>query len=204
MRFSVIMPAYLGEYPTRGKNPEYKFKRAIDTFLLQEFKDAELIVVADGCRVAESIYTQNFTNEPSVRFRYIDKQTLFSGRVRQTGIEMAQGDIICYLDSDDIFGVKHLAIINQHFDTRKYDWIYYNDYLIINEVFNLLERNISPIPCQIGTSCIAHKRSLNAVWGDHYGHDWAFIKDNLFMKRAGVKIPTPQYYVCHCPGGYDF
>lgn len=204
MRFSVIMPVYLGDYPTRGKNPEYKFKRAIETFLIQEFKDAELIIVADGCRIAESIYKQYFTQEPMIRFKFIEKQPLFSGRVRQTGIEMAQGEIICYLDADDIFGTKHLAIINEHFDTKKYDWIYYNDYLIINEVFNTLERQMSCQPCHIGTSCIAHKRSIGAVWGDRYGHDWAFISGYLHGKRAGIKIPTPQYYVCHCPGGIDF
>ena len=204
MRFSVIMPVYLGDYPTRGINPEYKFKRAVDTYLLQEFNDSELIIISDGCKVAKEIYKQNFRNETSVRFNIIPKQEPFGGRVRQTGLEMAEGELICYLDADDIFGVKHLQIINDNFDTRVLDWVYYNDYLIINEHFNILERNISPVPCQIGTSCIAHKRSIGAIWGDRYGHDWAFIENNLYNKRKGVKIPTPQYYVCHVPNIYDF
>lgn len=204
MKFSVIMPVFLGEYSSRGLRPEYKFKRAVDTFLLQEFQDAELIIVSDGCKIAEDIYLQHFTNEPSVRYKYIDKQPPFGGRTRQTGIEMAQGELICYLDADDMFGVKHLSIINQHFDTTRYDWIYYNDIFIINEAFNTQERIMSLQPCHIGTSCIVHKRSLGAVWGDGYGHDWAFIKDYLMKNPRYTKIPTPQYYVCHIPGGYDF
>jgi len=203
MRFSVIMPVFLGEYSSRGTNPEYKFKRAVDTFLLQEFKDAELIIISDGCDIAERIYWENFALDDAVIFKKIPKQELFSGRVRQTGIEMARGDLICYLDSDDILGVKHLSIINEHFNTQRYDWIYYNDYLITNEAFNVLERIISLQPCHIGTSCIAHKKNIKAVWGDRYGHDWAFIQNNLLNKYPGTKIPTPQYYVCHCPGGID-
>jgi len=204
MKFSVIMPVFLGEYSSRGLRPEYKFKRAVDTFLLQEFKDAELIIISDGCKAAEKIYMDNFQSFDSIRYKYIDKQPPFGGRARQTGIEMAEGELICYLDADDIFGVKHLAIINQHFDTTRYDWVYYNDIFIINEAFNIQERMMSLQPCHIGTSCIAHKRSLNAIWGDRYGHDWAFIKDYLMKNLKYTKIPTPQYYVCHIPGGYDF
>ena len=62
MRISVIMPVYLGEYPTRGSNPEYKFKRAVETYIDQEYKDSELIIVSDGCRIAEGIWRNNFIN----------------------------------------------------------------------------------------------------------------------------------------------
>jgi glycosyltransferase involved in cell wall biosynthesis len=91
MRISVIMPVFLGEYPTRGVNPDYKFKRAVTSFLLQEFKDAELIIISDGCDIAKSIYEKLFSACPRVRFRQIEKQPSFGGRTRQEGIEMAQG-----------------------------------------------------------------------------------------------------------------
>jgi len=203
-KISVIMPVNLGYYKSSATYPEYKFMRSVNSFLAQSFKNAELIIISDGCKKAEMIYMENYIQQPSVRFEYIEKQILFSGVIRQTGIDMAEGEIICYLDHDDLFGKEHLATINKYFNTDKYDWVYYNDYLIRNISFGVLERKISPVPCQIGTSCIAHKRSLDIHWVDGYGHDWELIRTYLFKRRPGIKIPTPQYYVCHCPGLMDF
>jgi glycosyltransferase involved in cell wall biosynthesis len=205
MRFSVIMPVYLGFYPTYGGNmsalnPEDKFKRAVRLFLAQSFKDAELIIISDGCEKAEVIYNENFASHPEIKFKSIEKQIAFSGVIRQTGIEMAQGEIICYLDHDDIFGEKHLEIVNENFDTSKYDWVYYNDYVMLNAEHTIKEERDNMLALgRIGTSSIAHKRSIPVVWSSGYGHDWRLIEDYLLHYKVH-KIPTPQYYCCHIPG----
>lgn len=205
MRFSVIMPVYLESYQTSSiksaSNPEYKFVRAVDSFLKQSFTDAELIIVADGCKKARLLYLKKFINGCyNIRFKYIDKQPMFSGVVRQTGIEMAKGDVICYLDSDDYFGRLHLEIINSNFDTDLFSWVYYDDILIKSEDLTVTEvRNVRPVHASIGTSSIAHKRSLNVQWGDGYGHDIRMIEKYLFPHPYS-KIKMPQYCVCHCAG----
>jgi len=202
MKISVIMPVTLTPYPGGATNLEYKFRRAIGTYLEQDFKDSELIVISDGCEKAEKIYIDNYLNS-SVRFKKIQKQVPFSGKVRQTGIEIAHGEIICYLDADDIFGKKHLQVINDSFDLEKYDWVYYNDHIISDANFNYGTRNVSVAYACIGTSTIAHKKSIGVIWGDGYGHDWKLIEKYL-INRPCVKIGTPQYYVCHTPTGLDF
>jgi len=203
MRISVILPVYLGPYPFCAPNPWDKFKRAVQSFINQEFKDAELLIISDNCGDSERIYQAYFANIQSIHFRRIEKQPLFGGLVRQTGVSMASGEIICYLDHDDFFGPKHLQIINDNFDTAQYDWVYYDDYLVVDPSFNCLIRNTVPVACEIGTSSIAHKRELNVTWKDCYGHDWALISEHLIGK-PGIKIPIPQYYVCHRPGLGDF
>jgi glycosyltransferase involved in cell wall biosynthesis len=203
MKISVIMPVYLGAYPNSAKNSSHKFMRAVQSFMDQEFTDAELIIIADGCSKAESVYNLYFSEIPNIHFKRIEKQVPFSGIVRQTGIGMAKGDIICYLDADDIIGKKHLLIINEFFDLSLYDWAFYDDHVIMDEQFNFATRNVSIAYACIGTSTIAHKRSVNVVWGDGYGHDWRLIETYL-ANRPGIKIPTPQYYVCHLPTGLDF
>ena len=203
MRISVIMPVYLGDYPFRASDPWNKFKRAVQSFIDQEFKDAELIIISDNCGDSERIYQAYYANIPSIRFKRIEKQPLFGGMVRQTGLNMAEGEIICYLDHDDMFGPKHLAIISENFDTSKYDWVYYDDFLVIDSLFNIIVRNTVPVACEIGTSSIAHKRNICAVWKDCYGHDWKIISEFL-LDRPGIKIPAPQYYVCHRPGLGEF
>jgi glycosyltransferase involved in cell wall biosynthesis len=141
-----------------------------------------------------------FADFDNIKFRYIDRQETFSGKVRQAGLELAKGDIICYLDHDDMFGKDHLAIINEHFDTDKYLWVYYDDLLVKSEDHTIIEvRDVKPVQNFIGTSSIAHRRDANVVWGDEYGHDMDMIKTYL-RPFPHIKIPTPQYYVCHCSG----
>ena len=208
MRISVIMPVYLEPYEVDGRksasDPEFKFMRAVQSFIEQSFQDAELIIIADGCLKAEAIYKKYFSFEVNIRFKRIEKQSQrYAGKVRQTGIEMAQGEIIIYLDHDDFIGKNHLKIISENFDTDKYGWVYYNDYLIVallkgkDEItFIANERPVSPQLFYIGTSMISHKRNLNVIWPDGYTHDWRMIESCL-LPHLGIKIPTAEYYVCH-------
>ena len=203
MRFSVIMPVYLQPYEVDGiksaKDPQHKFTRAVDSFLCQTFTDAELIIISDGCMVAENMWAFNYASEDRIKFRKIEKQPLFGGKVRQTGLNIAEGEIICYLDHDDFIGIDHLKIINDNFDTRNYAWAFYNDYLIQGKngvSLQFIEREVRPTLFYIGTSMIAHRRNVNVQWGDGYAHDWRMIESCL-LPFAGIKIPTPQYYVCH-------
>jgi glycosyltransferase involved in cell wall biosynthesis len=143
------------------------------------------------------IYLDNYPNM-SIHYRMISKQPAFSGAVRQAGLELAQGDIICYLDHDDFFGRDHLQFINDNFQK---DWIYYDDFIITGKDdhgFHAIRRNVTPKFNTIGTSSIAHKKSLNVVWGNGYGHDWYMIERYLFPYPC-KKIPRTEYYVCHTP-----
>ena len=204
-RISVIMPVFLGAYQSAenksAADPERKFIRAVRSFLMQTFTDAELIIVSDGCQRAVDLYIEHFLLEPQIHLVDIPKQELFSGAVRQKGLEMAKGEIICYLDHDDIIGPTHLWTINQHFILGQMDWIYYDDYLVTgmeNEEITATERRINkPEEYYIGTSSIAHKRRMKVEWGDGYRHDWRMIRDCL-IPTPGSKIPPAKYYVCHC------
>ena len=109
---------------------------------------------------------------------------------------MAKGEIICYLDHDDAFGPNHLQIINDNFDISKYDWVWYNDYVVDTILAEKQERDVWPALNVIGTSAIAHKKSANVVWPSGYAHDFRMIEQYL-LQRPGIKIPTPEYYVCH-------
>jgi len=195
---SVIMPVCLSPYQEgeikSASDPEYKFRRAITSFINQSFLDCELVVISDGCDIAERIYKEY--PDKRIIFKKIDKQVRYGGKVRQTGIELAKGEIITYLDHDDFIGVNHLQIINDNF---KGDWVYYNDFLIQGKEGNELifkEREVSPQLFYIGTSMISHLKSLNVTWSDGYAHDWRMIESCL-LPHKGNKIITPQYYVCH-------
>jgi glycosyltransferase involved in cell wall biosynthesis len=110
-KISVIMPVTLGLYHGCALNRVEKFNRAVNSFINQNYKNKELIIISDGCDIAEDIYVKNFNNYNNILFEKQEKATAFSGSVRNKGISLATGDWICYLDSDDFFGDKHLELL---------------------------------------------------------------------------------------------
>ena len=207
MRISVIMPVNLGVYECdvthNPDNSVFRFIQAVQSFIHQSLSGNELIIISDGCDVAEATYNDWFSAHPRIRFKKIPKQDPYSGAVRNAGLEMARGEIICYLDHDDAFGSRHLQIINENFDTSKYDWVYYDDFLVDTTMENKEHRIVDPVFCSIGTSSIAHRRDVEVKWGNGYGHDWAMIEKYL-LRQPHMKIATPEYYVCHFRKIEDF
>lgn len=199
MKISVIMPSYLHEYQTgphkSASNREFKFRRAVDSFLTQSHEDSELIIVSDGCEITNKIIEEEYSSQiysGAIILEKMEKQEQFSGRVRARGVELATGDLICYLDTDDIFGIDHLKTIDTYYD-QSADWCYYDDYLYDGNKKTV--REVKPEHCKIGTSSFCHKRSAPVLWKDGYGHDWKTISELLGLKHS--KINTPEYLVCH-------
>lgn len=92
------MPSYLGFYQGCASDRERKFIRAVTSFLQQEYKNRELLIVSDGCEITNRIVAENFPHDV-VKLISIQKQDLFSGEVRDAGLRQATGDVITYLDS---------------------------------------------------------------------------------------------------------
>jgi glycosyltransferase involved in cell wall biosynthesis len=182
---TVVMASYLGYYPRCASNRVSKFHRAIQSVLDQTFQDWKLIIVSDGCEIT------NFEAEkyidPRISLIKLEKQPLFSGNVRATGVEKAEG-IICYLDTDDFFGKNHLQLISDGFQEPL---TYWDDYVAGKK------RHVEPRLNSIGTSCIAHT-TKNWYGCDGYGHDWTFISQ--FDQFHKIKT---EYQVCHIPGKID-
>ena len=205
MKISVIMASWLGA-PNR-KELDTKFIRAVNSFLKQSYQDKELIIISDGCQITEYLYDLHFKNNPLIKFMMITKQQPYSGNVRNTGLEIASGDIISYLDSDDVIGKNHLQIIANGFKNNDIDYVYYNDYMVLDKSFKKFQKRIVDLRwAKIGTSSISHKNldSIKKTWPTGYGHDFMFM---LKLNSLGLKHKklqqSSQYFVCHYSNG-DF
>lgn len=209
MKISVIMASFLN-MPGREKL-DAKFKRAVTSFLKQSHEDKELIIVADGCEKTMQIYNDNFINYNNIKLIPIPKQPLYSGVMRNIAYEVAAGEMITYLDADDVIGKNHLTTILNQFDTNELDWVYYNDYMTLDKDFKKLHvRLVEPRYASIGTSSISHKNPKNMKngewlkWKDGYGHDFCFV---MKLASLGTKFKKlqhmPEYIVCHYQGA-DF
>lgn len=198
MKFSVILPSYLGEYTRAASNREAKLIRAIDSVLNQSFKDFEVIVVADGCQKTFDLVCEKYLDEEKIECFQITKQPMWSGKQRAFGISKADGEWIAYLDSDDYWGPDHLDIIENNL--WDYDWVWFNDYLMDKQSRPHERQCMVKHKFQAGTANIAHKTELVVDWnGKDYGYDdWSAIQ-SLLRYPNYKKIETPQYYVCHLP-----
>jgi len=198
MRFSVVMPSFLGAYAGAASRRDEKIVRAINSVIGQTFTDWELQVVADGCKKTVEIVSQ--IKDERIHLTHILKAPQWDGKPRNTGIEKANGEYIIYLDIDDAYGENHLSAVNENL--KDSDWVYYNDYIYRNGEWIERHCDIKKIGMN-GTSNICHKKSLDVRWGHRgYAHDHYFNQKLLFFPKY-KKIDTPEYFVMHMPSIYD-
>lgn len=199
------MPSYLGEYEGAASDRETKFLRAVRSFVNQTYQDKELIIVSDGCEITRELLTNNMSEWGScVDLVCIDKQPLFSGNVRATGVEIASGEIICYLDTDDFLGLNHLQVIANNM--RVHDWVYFDEYLNQGTVKPPAVKSVELLKDSAGTSSIAHLKENAPSWHgcDGYGHDWIFIDRLMNWSKNYKKMYGASYQICHIPRLLDF
>lgn len=101
MRFSIIIPAY---------NAEAYLQRCLDSIFSQEFEDYEVVVINDGSTddTAELLvqYAAGHTN-----LRVITQSNQGMATARNRGLEVAQGDYVMFVDSDDRLCSNALATL---------------------------------------------------------------------------------------------
>lgn len=98
--FSVIIPTY---------NRAWCIERAIESVLMQSEQRWELIIVDDGSsdRTAEIIRPRILRDD---RIRLVVQSNRGTGAARQTGIRLAIGEFVTFLDSDDQYLPEHLEV----------------------------------------------------------------------------------------------
>lgn len=104
MRFSIIVPIY---------NAEKYLEECIDSVINQTFKAFELILVNDGSNDNSAKVIDEYSNKyPFIKVIHKLNGGQFSART--SGIELAQGEYIIFLDSDDCLRKESLEILNQY------------------------------------------------------------------------------------------
>ncbi len=87
--FSIITPTY---------NRAYILPKAIESLLAQTYKNWEMIIIDDGSTDNTKEVVGRF-NDPRIKYFYQNNQKQCAARNK--GLELAQGQWVCYLDSDN-------------------------------------------------------------------------------------------------------
>lgn len=99
---SVIMPAY---------NHERFVGAAIASVLTQTFSDLELIVIDDGSTDGTAAAIKKF-QDPRLAYHYQSNQDAYNAL--NNGMDLARGQFIAILNSDDIYAPNRLEVLRDH------------------------------------------------------------------------------------------
>jgi glycosyltransferase involved in cell wall biosynthesis len=120
---SVILPTY--------NRPKW-LEESVRSVLGQTFQDYEIIIVNDGGEDVSQII-QGFNDKRLIYLHH--SQNLGLSAARNTGLRIARGKYIAYLDDDDIFYKDHLAILIGYLENHPENWVAYTD-----AVYSYLEK----------------------------------------------------------------
>lgn len=117
-KVSVIIPAYnVAEY----------IAETLDSVLSQTFKDFEIIVVNDGSPDTENF--ERLLEKYREEIIYLKQENKGAGRARNAAIERARGDLLAFLDGDDVWLKEYLAAQIKFLEENDYDLVYADAYL---------------------------------------------------------------------------
>ncbi|HSZ71700.1 MAG TPA: glycosyltransferase family 2 protein [Cytophagaceae bacterium] len=98
--FSIIIPTY---------NRAAFIQKAVDSVLTQTYSNWELIIIDDASSDDTAVLLQSYTDERIHIYR--NDKNLERSASRNKGIASAEGEYICFLDSDDYFLPNHLTLL---------------------------------------------------------------------------------------------
>ncbi len=211
MLLSVIIPCY---------NCESTIEKCINSILEQTIMDFEIIAVNDGSKDSTFSVLKNMS-ERDKRIIVIDKENSGPSSARNTGLDIAQGEYIGFVDSDDyIDKTMYEKLINvcKSDDADMAICGYINDYGngtfkkvnhnllpkystnkevvdgIIKRIY-LGQQECLPSPCnKVYKNSFIHTNRFDE--SIYRGEDWWF---NFYLyERANciVSIPDGLYYYC--------
>lgn len=103
---SVIMPAY---------NAEKTIAKSIQSVLLQDYRKIELIVVNDGSTDRTENICKNIKDE---RLIIINQDNMGLSGARNTGLTVAKGDFVSFVDSDDWIEPNYVSLLYESINTN--------------------------------------------------------------------------------------
>lgn len=103
MKYSIVMPVY--------KVEEY-IEKSITSVLNQTYTNFELIILNDGSPDNSEKIIKKYTKDK--RIKYIKKDNTGVSDTRNKGVELASGDYLFFLDSDDYIDSDFLEKVNKN------------------------------------------------------------------------------------------
>ena len=135
-RVSIVIPTY---------NRSTIVRRAVDSVFAQTFHDFEVLVVDDG----SSDNTRDALSGYDDRLRYIFQKNQGPAAARNHGMQLARGEFIGFLDSDDLYFPNNIEAHLRQFNANPATGLVYSGCEIVDHQGNPI-RTFRPNPMDRG------------------------------------------------------
>lgn len=175
---SVIVPVY---------KVEKYLKQCIDSILAQTFTDFELILVDDGspdnCGKMCDEYAQN-----DGRIVVIHKKNGGLSSARNAGLDIAKGEFISFVDSDDFVDSRMLELCFEKMRLQKADMVVFG-IAAYSECGGIQPRKIT-----LSEKLLTQQEAVNKILeGDMW--DWIVSWNKLYKKDLFSSIRFPEGFI---------
>lgn len=195
---SIIIPVY---------NAEKCLQRCLDSILNQTNKDWECIIIDDGSKDSSSVICDDYAAK-DIRFIVRHKDNAGVSSARNDGIELAQGEYLTFVDSDDWIESNYVQVLSEV--AGKADLIYFSDrkfgedkYVTTYQLPNFFSTSKDDIE-----AVIKHLSGDSMTSMDFYGFTWNKLFKKDIISNYNVRFIPEQFwredqlftndYVQHC------
>lgn len=189
-RVSIVIPAY---------NAEAFLERTIETVAAQTFTDFELIVVDDGSRDATYDVASGFIKSRGFAGKAVKQANKMIAGARNTGVELARGEFVAFLDHDDLWLPQKLQTVMAEFDKHPEADLVCHDEDIIKDgtvvrtarngpwVDNMYERLLFTGNALSPSAVTVRRSKVLEVGGFREGPDFNTVEDyDLWMRLSRI------------------
>lgn len=178
---SIIIPVY---------NSEHCLRQCLESIRQQSYHHIEIIIVVDGATDNSLQIAHSFCKEDK-RFLTISQPNQGSGIARNTGIAMANGVFMAFVDPDDLVSVDYIESLYLAQIENDADLVIggYETILAERDKENKHIRTINPVPVVLrGESDVRHK--FIELFGDELIFSpWAKLYRTQIIKDNHVLFP---------------
>lgn len=200
---SIIIPIY--------NVSKYLFV-CLDSVLSQTYKNIEVILVNDGS-TDDSLNICNEYLSKDNRIILINQKNLGLSEARNSGLNIAKGNYICFVDSDDFIDANYVKflyenLIENNADISACDFYYFDEtkkwinFKKINETYSNIDAISDILNCESNIGVVAwnklYKKSLftdnNIEFPKNKIFEDSFIMYYLFYKSNKISFINKELY----------
>lgn len=203
VKFSIVIPVYnSGKY----------INECLDSVINQTFKDIEIICIDDGS-TDNSLSILKEYEEKDNRIKVLSQEHRGVGAARNYGMELAKGEYINFLDSDDKISANTLKSVNKFFEGNKdldvvaIPIFFFNEYNHeLNYKFNLeedpknrvidLNKNYENVQASVSSAFIKASSIGDLKFNEElsYNEDLIFINKLLLESKKIGLVKDASYF----------
>lgn len=171
VKVSILIPVY---------NTEKYLKKCLDSVINQTLKEIEIIITNDGSTDRSEDIIKEYMKK-DFRIIYTKQINLGLGATRNKGIELAKGEYLAFLDSDDWVDLDYYEKLYLSACKHKSDLVI-SSYITENILMN--RSNINNVQIEEKDSCI---NSL--LEGKIPGFSWNKLYKSEIIKSKNLRFP---------------